>query len=140
MSAIFNAKGAAVAMGVGMIASSVVEAAGSYAAPLVLALPTIWLSPFAPFPQELYHPQRVFALDRMAGTTAAIKAGSVVDVLLQTATATKTLPRAEAWRRHRPVERAIRRCIKCGVQAVTKVFCEPCRVLNMAENKGPIPW
>lgn len=118
MSATFSANGAAVGMPVGATASSAVAATGSSAAPLVLALPTILASSFAPFSQELYHSQRVFALDGMASTTATIKTGPVVDVLLQIAAVSEALPGAEPWWRHRSVEGGIRQII-CGISTRT---------------------
>lgn len=50
MSTNLSSDGAAVAIPVGSTANSVVAAASSPAAPLVLALPTILPSPFPPFP------------------------------------------------------------------------------------------
>lgn len=105
-------------------ANSAVAAADSSAAPLVLALPTTLSEPFPPFSQELYHPQRVLALDGMAGTAAAVKAGPVVDVLLQIAAVSEALPGAEPWWRHRSVERGTRKITAASVhlQALSAKF------------------
>ena len=94
-----------------------VVAAGSSATTLILTLPTILPTTFPSLSQELYHPQSVFVLHGMAGTTAAIKTGPVVDVLLQTAAISEALPGAEARRRQRSVGRGIR-CVTRGLQAV----------------------
>lgn len=80
--ATFDANGAADAVPVRATTNSKVATASSSLPPLVLALPAIQASPFPTFSHELHHPKRVFALDGMAGTAAAIKTGAVVDVLL----------------------------------------------------------
>ena len=61
-------------------------------------------------PQELHHPQRVSALDRVSGAAAAVEAGPVVYVLLHVAAVTEALPGAKARRRDRPADR--RKCRK----------------------------